>query len=78
MSCFYGEGVFTKLCKKNIMLQEVTVMRHKKDGKCGIGAVLAIVAFLGALMCVSFFSIKVLLLVVAVLLIVIGIFLLRL
>ena len=52
-------------------------MRHKKGKSCGIGAVLAIVAFLGALMCVSFFSVKVLLLFVAVLLIVIGIYLLR-
>ena len=52
-------------------------MRRKKGGKCGAGAVLAIVAFLGALMCVSFFSVKLLLIVVAVLLIVIGIFLLK-
>ncbi len=52
-------------------------MRHKKNSNISICAVLAIAAFLGALMCVSFFSIKVLLIVVAVLLIIIGIFLLK-
>lgn len=52
--------------------------RHQRRHGCRIGAVLAIVAFLGALMCISFFSVKVLLTVVAILLIVIGIYLMRL
>lgn len=50
----------------------------RRRKKCGVGAVLAIAAFLGALMCLSFFSFKVMLFVIAVLLIVLGIFLLRL
>lgn len=52
--------------------------RRRKRGRCGLGAVLAIAAFLGAVMCLSFFSIKVMLFVIAVLLIVLGIFLLKL
>ncbi|MGN1341058.1 MAG: hypothetical protein ACI4WS_12260 [Oscillospiraceae bacterium] len=50
---------------------------RKRKNRCGIGVVLAVAAFLGALMCISFFSLKVLLFVVAILLIIIGIFLLR-
>lgn len=54
-------------------------MRNPKRRKnCGVGAVLALAAFFGAVMCVSFFSVKVLLFAVAVLLIVLGIFLLKL
>ena len=41
------------------------------------GAVLAAAAFFGAVMCISFFSVKVLLFAVAALLIIIGIFLLK-
>lgn len=52
--------------------------RHQRKRGCRIGVVLALVAFLGALMCISFFSVKVLLTVVAILLIVIGIYLMRL
>lgn len=51
---------------------------RKRKSRCGIGVVLAVAAFFGAIMCISFFSLKVLLFAVAVLLIVIGIFLLRL
>lgn len=51
---------------------------QKRKNRCGIGIVLAVAAFLGAIMCISFFSLKVLLFAVAILLIVIGIFLLRL
>ena len=40
--------------------------------------VMAIAAFLGALMCLSFFSLRAMLFVIAVLLIVLGIFLLKL
>lgn len=50
----------------------------KRRRSCGTGIVLAVAAFLGALMCVSFFSLKVLLFAVAFILIVIGIFLLKL
>ena len=50
---------------------------RKRKNRCGIGVILAVAAFLGALMCISFFSLKVLLFVVAILLIIIGIFLLR-
>lgn len=54
-------------------------MRRKKRNRgCSAGVLLAIAAFLGALMCISFFSVKVLLAAVAVLLIIIGVFLLRL
>ena len=52
-------------------------MKHRNNNRCPIGAILAAAAFLGALMCVSFFSLKVLLITVAVLLIIIGIFLLK-
>ncbi len=54
--------------------------RRRKRRRCGAGTgvVLAIAAFLGALMCLSFFSFKVMLFVIAVLLIVLGIFLLKL
>lgn len=52
--------------------------KPKKRRNCGIGAALALAAFCGAVMCVSFFSVKVLLLAVAVLLIILGIFLLKL
>ncbi|MCM1166553.1 MAG: hypothetical protein NC299_00935 [Lachnospiraceae bacterium] len=52
--------------------------RRRKRCGAGAGAVLAIAAFLGAVMCLSFFSLKVMLFVIAVLLIVLGIFLLRL
>lgn len=51
---------------------------RKRRNRCGIGVVLAILAFFGAIMCFSFFSLKVLLFAVAFLLIVIGIFLLKL
>lgn len=51
---------------------------RRRRKKCGTGAVLAIAAFLGAVMCLSFFSFKVMLFVIAVLLIVLGIFLLKL
>lgn len=58
---------------------EVSGMRKpKRRRNCGVGLVLALAAFCGAVMCVSFFSVKVLLIAVAVLLIVLGIFLLRL
>ncbi len=49
--------------------------RRRKHG--GICAALAVAAFFGAVMCISFFSIKVLLCAVAVLFIVLGIFLLK-
>ena len=49
--------------------------RRKKNG--GLGVILAVAAFLAALMCISFFSIKVLLFTVAAVLIVSGIFLLK-
>ena len=53
--------------------------KRRKRRRCvGTGVVLAIAAFLGAIMCLSFFSFKVMLFVIAVLLIVLGIFLLRL
>lgn len=51
---------------------------RKRKGRCSIGAALAVIAFFGALMCISFFSLKVLLFAVAFLLIVLGIFLLKL
>lgn len=55
-------------------------MRGPKKRKrgCTTGVLLALAAFLGAVMCISFFSVKVLLITVAVLLIVLGIFLLKL
>ena len=52
--------------------------RQKKHRSYGIGKCFALAAFLGAVMCVSFFSVKVLIIAVAALLIVLGIFLLRL
>lgn len=52
--------------------------RKKRNRSCSAGVLLAIAAFLGAVMCISFFSVKVLLIAIAVLLIVLGIFLLRL
>ncbi len=51
---------------------------RKRKNRCGICVALAILAFFGAIMCISFFSLKVLLFAVAILLIVIGIFLLKL
>lgn len=54
-------------------------MRRPRRGRhCGIGTVLALIAFFGAVMCISFFSIKILLVAVAVLFIVLGIFLIKL
>ncbi len=50
--------------------------RRKKN--CGTAIIIAVAAFFGALMCISFFSLKVLLITVAAVLIVSGIFLLRL
>ncbi len=50
---------------------------RRRGGCCKIGVVLALAAFLGALMCLSFFSVKFLIFAVAVLLIVLGIFLLK-
>ena len=52
-------------------------MRKPKRKRCVTGAVLAAAAFFGAIMCISFFSVKVLLFAVAALLIIIGIFLLK-
>lgn len=52
--------------------------RGRRRKNRGTGIVLAIAAFLGAIMCLSFFSLKVMLFVIAVLLIVLGIFLLKL
>ncbi len=49
--------------------------RRRKN--CNFGIILAVAAFLAALMCISFFSIKVLLFTVAAVLIVSGIFLLK-
>ncbi len=49
--------------------------RRRKN--CSFGIILAVAAFLAALMCISFFSIKVLLFTVAAVLIVSGIFLLK-
>lgn len=50
----------------------------KRRKGCRPGMALAVVAFCGALMCISFFSVKLLLFILAVLLIILGIFLLRL
>lgn len=50
----------------------------KRRRNCGIGFALALAAFLGAAMCMSLFSVKFMLIAVAVLLIALGIFLLRL
>lgn len=53
-------------------------MRHpgKHNPKCGL--LLGIAALVGAVICISFFSIKAMLFTIAVLLIVLGIYLLRL
>ncbi len=55
-------------------------MRKKpcKRGGCKIGLILGAVAFFGALLCLSFFSVKFLVFALAVLLIVLGVFLIRL
>lgn len=50
---------------------------RRRRKKCNFGIILAVAAFLAALMCISFFSIKVLLFTVAAVLIVSGIFLLK-
>lgn len=52
--------------------------RPGRKGKHCPKALLAAAAFLGAIMCLSFFSLKVMLFVIAVLLIVLGICLLKL
>lgn len=52
--------------------------RKKRRRSCNIGAALALVAFCGAVMCLSFFSLKFLLFAVAVLFIILGIYLLKL
>ncbi len=52
--------------------------KRRRNKHHGIGAALAVAAFLGAVMCLSFFSLRVMLFVIAVLLIVLGIFLLKL
>lgn len=49
----------------------------KRRRKCGYGIILAVAAFLAALMCISFFSIKVLLFTVAAVLVISGIFLMK-
>ncbi len=51
--------------------------RPKRRCRRNNGIFLALAAFLGAVMCVSFFSVKVLLFSVAVLFIVLGLYLLR-
>lgn len=51
--------------------------RKKRNGN-GICALLAVAAFFGAIMCISFFSVKFLLFAVAALFIILGIFLIRL
>lgn len=51
---------------------------NKNKRGCKLGGCLALIAFLGAAMCISFFSVKFLLFAVAALLIVLGIFLLKL
>lgn len=50
---------------------------RKRRRNCGTGALLAVAAFLAALMCISFFSLKVLLFTVAAVLIISGIFLMK-
>ena len=52
--------------------------RPKRRHNCGGGTLLALAAFFGAVMCISFFSVKVLLFAVAVIFIVLGLFLIRL
>lgn len=79
-----AEQIVTVFEKVNIIYyhgkRRVNMKRPKRRGRCagGAGAFLAIAAFLGAVMCISFFSLKVLLFSIAVLFIVLGIFLLRL
>lgn len=51
--------------------------KPRRHNRSKAGLCLAAAAFLGAIMCISFFSLKVMLFVIAVLLIVLGIFLLR-
>lgn len=51
---------------------------RRRKNNCGLGIALAILAFFGAIMCISFFSLKLLLFAIAILLIAVGIFLLRL
>lgn len=55
-----------------------SMKRPKRRCRRNSGVFLALAAFLGAVMCVSFFSVKVLLFSVAILFIVLGLFLLRL
>ena len=50
---------------------------RKRRRNCGTGVLLAVAAFLAALMCISFFSLKVLLFTVAAVLIISGIFLMK-
>lgn len=52
--------------------------RRRKNKHCNFGWALALAAFIGAIMCLSFFSLRVMLFVIAILLIVLGIFLLKL
>lgn len=52
--------------------------KGRKHKHPGTGIILALAAFLGAVMCLSFFSLRVMLFVIAILLIVLGIFLLKL
>lgn len=63
--------------RKNCTKRGAESMRRPKRKRCVTGAVLAAAAFFGAVMCISFFSVKVLLFAVAALLIIIGIFLLK-
>ncbi len=51
---------------------------RRRNKRPNIGLILAVTAFLGAVMCLSFFSLRVMLFVIAILLIVLGIFLLKL
>ncbi|MDE7228893.1 MAG: hypothetical protein K2N56_00300 [Oscillospiraceae bacterium] len=51
--------------------------RKRRNKHHNIGPLLAAAAFLGAVMCLSFFSLRVMLFVIAILLIVLGIFLLK-
>ncbi len=53
-------------------------MRRGRKHHGGRGAVYALIAFFGALMCIAFFSLKFLLFVVALLFIILGLFLIRL
>ncbi|MCH5203342.1 MAG: hypothetical protein J1F03_01275 [Oscillospiraceae bacterium] len=51
--------------------------RKRKNG-VKTAAILAVAAFVGAILCISLFSFKVMLFIIAILLIVLGIFLLKL